>query len=257
MSPVGDFIGFFRPLLAGSSSGASLSRWPTIAAKPKARNSRTRGRADQRRVLIVVLVINAVMFLAEFGGGPGRGVGGADGGLVPSRSAIPGPWSQRFMRSRRATGGAGSPRSGRFHLLLGLGPRQRRTRSRGVAQFDAELAFGGPALVANLVCLRMLWRFRRQDVNMASTWECSRNDVISNVGALAAGADGRDVAVAGHRHRAVMGRWCDVRGGAQRQRSATEGAKSLGPETFCPPECHPAGRCSLTRATVSRDRCWR
>ena len=31
-----------------------------------------------------------------------------------------------------------------------------------------------------------LCRFRRQDVNMASTWECSRNDVISNVGVLAA-----------------------------------------------------------------------
>jgi len=49
--------------------------------------------------------------------------------------------------------------------------------------------FGTLALFANLVCLRLLWRFRSLDVNMSSTFECSRNDVISNVGVLvAAGA---------------------------------------------------------------------
>ena len=51
------------------------------------------------------------------------------------------------------------------------------------------LSFGALALLANLTCLALLWRFRRQDVNMSSTFECSRNDVISNVGVLlAAGA---------------------------------------------------------------------
>ena len=51
------------------------------------------------------------------------------------------------------------------------------------------LVFGSAALVANVICLSLLWRFRKQDVNMASTFECSRNDVISNVGVLiAAGA---------------------------------------------------------------------
>lgn len=51
------------------------------------------------------------------------------------------------------------------------------------------LSFGGLALIANVICLRLLWRFQRQDLNMASTFECSRNDVISNVGVLfAAGA---------------------------------------------------------------------
>ena len=50
------------------------------------------------------------------------------------------------------------------------------------------LAFGGLALVANLACLSLLWRFKGQDVNMASTFECSRNDVISNVGVLVAAA---------------------------------------------------------------------
>ena len=46
------------------------------------------------------------------------------------------------------------------------------------------LAFGGLALGANFICLRLLTRFRHQDVNMASTFECSRNDVINNCGVL-------------------------------------------------------------------------
>jgi Co/Zn/Cd efflux system component len=51
------------------------------------------------------------------------------------------------------------------------------------------LVFGGLALAANLICLRLLWPFRTHDVNMASTFECSRNDVVSNLGVLiAAGA---------------------------------------------------------------------
>lgn len=51
------------------------------------------------------------------------------------------------------------------------------------------LLFGALALAANLLCFQLLWRFRRFDVNMASTFECSRNDLISNVGVLiAAGA---------------------------------------------------------------------
>src|SRR3546814_21143050 len=48
------------------------------------------------------------------------------------------------------------------------------------------LGVGSAALVANLICLAVLWRFRRENVNMASTFECSRNDVASTVGVLAA-----------------------------------------------------------------------
>ncbi|MGH7313151.1 MAG: cation transporter [Candidatus Rokuibacteriota bacterium] len=44
------------------------------------------------------------------------------------------------------------------------------------------------ALVANVVCLILLWRRRYDDVNMRSTWLCSRNDVIGNVGVLLAAA---------------------------------------------------------------------
>ena len=37
------------------------------------------------------------------------------------------------------------------------------------------------ALVANIVCAVMLYKFCGTDVNMASVWVCSRKDAISNI----------------------------------------------------------------------------
>lgn len=42
------------------------------------------------------------------------------------------------------------------------------------------------ALLANLTRLALLYRYRKQDVNMSSTFECSRNDVAANIGVLIA-----------------------------------------------------------------------
>jgi Co/Zn/Cd efflux system component len=41
-------------------------------------------------------------------------------------------------------------------------------------------------LGANLLCLRLLTPLRTIDVNMASAWECSRNDVMEGLAVLAA-----------------------------------------------------------------------
>ena len=35
---------------------------------------------------------------------------------------------------------------------------------------------------------RLLWRHRHEDVNMSSVWECSRNDVATNLSVFAAAA---------------------------------------------------------------------
>lgn len=44
-------------------------------------------------------------------------------------------------------------------------------------------------LAANSVCFYLLWRHRHEDINMSSVWECSRNDIASNLSVLvAAGA---------------------------------------------------------------------
>jgi len=44
------------------------------------------------------------------------------------------------------------------------------------------------ALIANAVCLALLWPRRTDDVNMRSAWVCSLNDVGANVAVLVAGA---------------------------------------------------------------------
>jgi Co/Zn/Cd efflux system component len=48
--------------------------------------------------------------------------------------------------------------------------------------------FGVLAFVVNLSCLLLLMRHRADDLNMRSTWVCSRNDVMANVGVLGAAA---------------------------------------------------------------------
>lgn len=41
-------------------------------------------------------------------------------------------------------------------------------------------------LAANSLCLFLLWRHRHEDVNMSSVWECSRNDIASNLSVFVA-----------------------------------------------------------------------
>ena len=55
--------------------------------------------------------------------------------------------------------------------------------------FEVMGLFSLLGLVANSVCLYLLWRHRNEDVNMSSVWECSRNDIASNLSVfIAAGA---------------------------------------------------------------------
>jgi Co/Zn/Cd efflux system component len=58
-----------------------------------------------------------------------------------------------------------------------------------VPDFEIMGVFSILGLAANSLCLYLLWRHRHEDVNMSSVWECSRNDIVSNLSVfLAAGA---------------------------------------------------------------------
>lgn len=58
-----------------------------------------------------------------------------------------------------------------------------------VPMFEVMGAFSLIGLAANSLCLYLLWRHRHEDVNMSSVWECSRNDIASNLSVfVAAGA---------------------------------------------------------------------
>jgi len=55
--------------------------------------------------------------------------------------------------------------------------------------FEIMGVFSLLGLAANSLCLFLLWRHRNEDVNMSSVWECSRNDIASNLSVfVAAGA---------------------------------------------------------------------
>lgn len=147
-------------------------------------------RRDIRRVLIIVLAINSAMFFVEFGAG------------VVARSAALMADSMDMLgdalvyavslyaldRSARWRAGAALFKGG-FILFLGLGVGVQIVMKilYGVPPSSTlMLIFGALALAANLVCLRLLWRFRADNVNLSSTFECSRNDVIANSGVIAA-----------------------------------------------------------------------
>lgn len=55
-----------------------------------------------------------------------------------------------------------------------------------VPSYEIMSAFGILSLIANVICLLLLWRHRNEDVNMSSVWECSRNDIASNLSVLLA-----------------------------------------------------------------------
>lgn len=57
-----------------------------------------------------------------------------------------------------------------------------------VPDFRLMGATGALALGANVACLLLLTRHRNDDLNMRSTWLCSRNDIIANAGVLVAAA---------------------------------------------------------------------
>lgn len=165
-------------------------------------------KADQRRVLIIVMMINFAMFVAEFGGG-----------LLARSSALMADSVDMFgdaviyalslyalTRGSRWEAGAALAKGG-IILVFGIAVIFEIADKilNGVPPSSGlMLAFVSAALVANLGCLALLWRFRRENVNMSSTFECSRNDVASNIGVLIAaglvGATGSawpDIAVGG------------------------------------------------------------
>ena len=146
--------------------------------------------ADKRRVLMIVLLINAVMFFVEFTAGVMAGSSAlmADATDMLGDALVYGVSLYALSKGDRWKAGA-AVFKGVLILLLGISilVNVAIKLSTGVPPSSTlMLAFGAMALVANLACLSLLWRFRRQDVNMASTFECSRNDVISNVGVLIA-----------------------------------------------------------------------
>lgn len=52
--------------------------------------------------------------------------------------------------------------------------------------YEVMSIFSVAGLVANGLCLFLLWRHRNEDINMSSVFECSRNDIASNLSVILA-----------------------------------------------------------------------
>lgn len=147
-------------------------------------------RARQGRVLYIVLAINATMFLVEF-----------VSGWLANSTALLGDSLDMFgdasvyaltlyalHRSARTRAGAALLKGG-FMLLFGLVVIVEAIR-KSLLGVVPEAGFmgivGAIALVANSLCFMLLYRHRSDDLNMSSTWLCSRNDLVANTSVLAA-----------------------------------------------------------------------
>ena len=147
-------------------------------------------RRDIRRVLIIVLAVNSAMFVLEFGAGVIAQSAAlmADSMDMLGDALVYAVSLYALDRSARWRAGAALFKGG-FILFLGLGVIVQIAMKLvyGVPPSSGlMLLFGALALAANLYCLKLLWRFQADNVNLSSTFECSRNDVIANSGVIAA-----------------------------------------------------------------------
>ena len=147
-------------------------------------------RESHGRVLWIVLAINALMFLVE----------GWAGLLAHSTSLLADALDMLgdalvygfslfvLARSARWQAGAALAKGG-FMLAFGvgvLGEAIYKVFHPVLPNVETMGVIGGIAFAANLVCFFLLYRHRGDNLNMSSTWLCSRNDLVANVGVLLA-----------------------------------------------------------------------
>lgn len=147
-------------------------------------------RQSHSRVLWIVLVINAAMFIVE-------GIAG----VVAKSTSLQADALDMFgdalvygfslfvlAKSVRWQAGAALAK-GVFMLVFGFGVLAQAVYKMIVPVMPSVETMGivgAVALAANLVCFFLLYRHRADNLNMSSTWLCSRNDLIANVGVLLA-----------------------------------------------------------------------
>jgi len=147
-------------------------------------------RGEHRQVLIVVLVINAVLFVVEAGAGLlahstalladsldmlGDSLVYGFSLYVLWRSAQWKATAAALKGAIMATFGVGVLIGAVYKTLTGVLPA---AETMGI--------IGLLVLLGNGLCFLLLFRHRSDDLNMRSTWLCSRNDIVANLSVLVA-----------------------------------------------------------------------
>jgi cation diffusion facilitator family transporter len=147
---------------------------------------------EEARTLWILLGINGFMFFAEF----------FFGWIAQSAALIADSMDMfadamvyavgLYVVSRGALAKARSALlSGVLQSLLGVAAFMEVMRRFIVGSEPRPsymIAVATVALLANVICLLLLAKHRQGEVHMRATWIFSRNDVVANVGVIAAGA---------------------------------------------------------------------
>jgi cation diffusion facilitator family transporter len=147
-------------------------------------------RLRQGHVLVAVLAVNATMFCVEFGAGL---LSGSTALLADSLDMLGDSFVYGFslfvLHRSLAWRARAALAKGVIMAVFGVGVLLEawfRLRAGVPPLAPAMVAIGTLALVANAYCFSLLWRHRADDINLRSTWLCSRNDLIANGAILVA-----------------------------------------------------------------------
>ena len=147
-------------------------------------------RESQAKVLKIVLVINLIMFFVEFAYGyiSKSSALMADSLDMFGDAAVYGFSLYAINKAAIWRSRAGLAK-GLIMALLGtfiLGEVIVKVIMGTVPQSQMMTMIGSIALVANFACVVLLFKHKADDINLRSTWLCSRNDIIANIAVIAA-----------------------------------------------------------------------
>jgi cation diffusion facilitator family transporter len=147
-------------------------------------------RRGHRKTLILVLSINAALFVVEAGAGLLANSTAliADSLDMLGDSLVYGFSLYVLWRSTQWKANAALLK-GMIMAVFGAGvllQAAHKIITGGIPAAETMGLIGTLVLLGNGICFFLLYRHRSDDVNMRSTWLCSRNDIIANLAVLVA-----------------------------------------------------------------------
>jgi len=143
-----------------------------------------------KRVLWIVIIINAVMFIVEMSAGKLAGSQALQADALDFLGdALTYGLSLAVIGMSLKVRSAAAMLKGLSLLLMGLwvfGSTVYQILILGVPRAEIMGAIGLLALAANLGSVLLLMRYKDGDANVRSVWLCSRNDAIGNVAVMIA-----------------------------------------------------------------------
>ena len=142
----------------------------------------------QAKILWIILVINAVMFVVEFSGGiKAASLSLTGDSLDMLGDALVYGCSLYVIKKGKKAQARSALLKGSIMFISAIAVFARATyqlftQTVPTVQLMGEI--GILALVANLICFLLLIRHRNDNINMSSVWLCSRNDIIANTSVL-------------------------------------------------------------------------